>query len=68
MTTTRTTLARLSLGLVLLSGASLAMAQQPEAPAVHKPEGIPTPQPIHNPSGQYPPLRQAGPALSLIHI
>lgn len=62
MTTRRTTLARLSLGLVLLSGASLAMAQQPEPPAVHKPEGIATPQPIHNPSGQYPPLRQAGPA------
>ena len=40
MTTTRTTLARLSLGLVLLSGASLAMAQQPEAPAVHKPEAV----------------------------
>ena len=61
MTTRKTTLARLSLGLILLGGASLALAQQPGA-VVHKPEGIPTPQPVHNPSGQYPPLRQAGPA------
>ncbi|MBL8634100.1 MAG: hypothetical protein JNM40_12835 [Myxococcales bacterium] len=61
MTPRKTTLARLSLGLILLGGSSLALAQQPGA-AVQKPEGIPTPQPLHNPNGQYPPLRQAGPA------
>ena len=59
---TRTSIARLSLGLLVLSASTLASAQVPEAPAVNKPEGIAKPAPIHNPSGQYPPLRQAGQA------
>ena len=61
----RTSLAHLSLvlsGLALLSLPQRSQAQQPEAPVVHKPEGIPTPQPVRNPATQFPPLRAGGPA------